>query len=168
MTEILDDAPSNLSVRENDSESSVFINFDITDDGKIDKAFAIEEMVKQNQFFLGEGELRPDITMSRFVHHSSELPTPQRSSGRTHVTIGENTFQTIVFVLTTTSAFLVSILVVFIMLKRGGKDKLQQYESNKTVPCGGSSDIGMGDKFLDYSSPIFVLSPSPNANDKFN
>lgn len=168
LTEILDDAPSNLAVRENDSESSVFITFDITDDAKIDKAFAIEEMVKQNQFFLGEGELRPDITMSRFVHHSSELPTPQRSSGRTHVSIGENTFQTIVFVLTTTSAFLVSILVVFIMLKRGSKDKLHQYETNKTVPCGGSNDIGMGDKFLDYSSPIFVLSPSPNPNDRHN
>lgn len=162
LTEILDDTPSNLAVRENDSENSVFITFDITDEAKIDKAFAIEEMVKQNQFFLGEGELKPDITMSRFVHHSSELPVPQRSSGKTHVTIGENTFQTIVFVLTTTSAFLVSILVVFIMLKRGSKDKMHQYETNKTVPCGGgSNDIGMGDKFLDYSSPIFVLSPSP-------
>lgn len=165
LTQILDDTPSNLAVRENDVENSVFITFDITDDSKIDKAFAIEEMVKHKEFFLGEGELTPDITLSRFVHHSSELPVPQRSSGKTTVTIGENTFQTIIFVLTTTSAFLVSILVVFIMLNRGKKNnKLNSYESNKTVPCGGSNDIGMGDKFLDYSSPIFVLSPTEKHN----
>lgn len=167
LTDILDDAPNNLAVRENDSEDSVFITFEITDDAKIDKAFAIEEMVRQKQFYLGDGELIPDITMSRFVHHSSELPTPQRSSGKTAVTIGESTFQTIVFVLTTTSAFLVSILVVFIMLKRGSKDKMHAYESNKTVPCGGGNEIGMGDKFLDYSSPIFVLSPTENHHSSY-
>lgn len=146
---LLGELPDNLRVHENLDES-IYLKFDLTDDKKIDTAFAIEEMVKHNEFTLGNGQLRPDITLSRFVHRNANLPIPQSASF-----IPENTFQTIVFILATTSAFMVSIFVVFIMLKRG-KNKIKQYNTNKTV--------GMGDKFLDYSSPIFVLS----ANDKIN
>lgn len=146
---LLGDAPDNLRVHEN-LDATIYLKFDLTDDKKIDTAFALEEMVKHNDLILGNGQLKPDITLSRFVHRNANLPVPQSASF-----IPESTFQTIVFILATTSAFMVSIFVVFIMLKRG-KNKMKQYNTNKTV--------GMGDKFLDYSSPIFVLS----ANDKIN
>lgn len=146
---LLGDAPDNLRVHEN-LDTTIYLKFDLTDEKKIDTAFALEEMVKHNDLILGNGQLRPDITLSRFVHRNANLPVPQSASF-----IPESTFQTIVFILATTSAFMVSIFVVFIMLKRG-KNKVKQYNTNKTV--------GMGDKFLDYSSPIFVLS----ANDKIN
>lgn len=148
LTELLGDTPENLRVHENLSDASVFVKFELTDDRKTDTAFAIEEMVKQNSLVLAQGLLRPDTTMSRFVHRSSNIvPVPQPAA-----LIPESTFQTIVFILATTSAFMVSIFVVFIMLKRG-KDKMKNYNTNK-------SSVGMGDKFLDYSSPIFVLSAS--------
>lgn len=145
---LLGNMPDNLRVHEN-VDGNIHLRFDLTDDNKIETAFALEEMVKQNNLILVNGEMRPDITMSRFVYKiSSNLPVPQKAS-----LIPESTFQTIVFILATTSAFLVSIFVVFIMLKRG-KNKMKTYNTNKS--------IGINDKFLDYSSPIFVLS----ANDE--
>ncbi len=135
--------PDNLRVNEN-VDGNVHLRFDLTDDNKIETAFALEEMVKQNNLMLVHGEMRPDMTLSRFVYKISNLPVPQKAS-----LIPESTFQTIVFILATTSAFLVSIFVVFIMLKRG-KNKMKTYNTNKS--------IGINDKFLDYSSPIFVLS----------
>lgn len=140
---LLGHMPINLRVHENE-DGNIHLIFDLTDDNKIDTAFALEEMVKQNNLKLVHGEIQPDITMSRFVYKISNLPVPQKAS-----LIPESTFQTIVFILATTSAFLVSIFVVFIMLKRG-KNKMKTYNTNKS--------IGINDKFLDYSSPIFVLS----------
>lgn len=140
---LLGNMPDNLRVHEN-VDGNIHLKFDLTDDNKIETAFALEEMVKQNNLILVHGEMRPDITMSRFVYKISNLPVPQKAS-----LIPESTFQTIVFILATTSAFLVSIFVVFIMLKRG-KNKMKTYNTNKS--------IGINDKFLDYSSPIFVLS----------
>lgn len=140
---LLGNMPDNLRVHEN-VDGSIHLKFDLTDENKIETAFALEEMVKQNNLVLVHGEMRPDITMSRFVYKISNLPVPQKAS-----LIPESTFQTIVFILATTSAFLVSIFVVFIMLKRG-KNKMKTYNTNKS--------IGINDKFLDYSSPIFVLS----------
>lgn len=144
---LLGEIPDNLRVHEN-SDGNIYLKFDLTDSNKIDTAFALEEMAKQNVLVLANGELKPDITLSRFVHRSSNFPIPQPAA-----LMPENTFQMIIFILATTSAFLVSIFVVFIMLKRG-KNKMKTYNTNKS--------IGMGDKFLDYSSPIFVLS----ANEK--
>lgn len=140
---LLANMPDNLRVHEN-VDGNIHLKFDLTDENKIETAFALEEMVKQNNLMLVHGEMRPDITMSRFVYKISNLPVPQKAS-----LIPESTFQTIVFILATTSAFLVSIFVVFIMLKRG-KNKMKTYNTNKS--------IGINDKFLDYSSPIFVLS----------
>lgn len=140
---LLGNMPDNLRVQEN-VDGNIHLRFDLTDDNKIETAFALEEMVKQNNLILVQGEMRPDITMSRFVYKISNLPVPQKAS-----LIPESTFQTIVFILATTSAFLVSIFVVFIMLKRG-KNKMKTYNTNKTN--------SINDKFLDYSSPIFVLS----------
>uniref|UniRef100_A0A8D8ADW4 Papilin n=1 Tax=Culex pipiens TaxID=7175 RepID=A0A8D8ADW4_CULPI len=140
----------NYRVHEN-LDGSVMLRFDLIEDNKVDDAFAIEEMVRDHAFVMYHGALIADVTQSRFSHKiSTNLPVPQQSSG-----IPENTFQTIVFVLATASAFLVSILVVFVMLKRG-KNKMKHYSNGNRMMSIGA------DKYLDYSSPIFVLS----ANDK--
>lgn len=152
---ILGEVPMNLHINQSQVDKNILVSFELVDDKKVDKTFALEEIIKENKFQLGNGELRPDITLSKFIHHSSYLPTPQRSRSTVSAAAATvNTFQTIIFVLATTSAFLISILVVFIMLKRG-KSKLRNYETNKTAPSNLS-----GDKFLDYSAPIFVLSPN--------
>lgn len=155
LKQLLGEIPDNLRVHEN-SDGNIYLKFDLTDERKIDTAFALEEMAKQDILVLARGELIPDITLSRFVHRTSTYPQPQPA-----VLMPESTFQMIVFVLATSSAFLVSIFVVFVMLKRG-KNKMKSYNTNKTV--------GMGDKFLDYSSPIFVLSasdkPSPEDEER--
>ncbi|XP_065072539.1 uncharacterized protein LOC135696926 [Ochlerotatus camptorhynchus] len=136
----------NYRVHEN-SDGSVMLRFDLIEDNKVDDAFAIEEMVRDHVFVMYHGALIADVTQSRFSHKiSTNLPVPQQSSG-----IPENTFQTIVFVLATASAFLVSILVVFVMLKRG-KNKMKHYSNGNRMMSIGA------DKYLDYSSPIFVLS----------
>lgn len=140
---LLNNNPENFRVHEN-IDGNILLRFDLTDENKIDTAFALEQLVKQNSLLLYNKSLIPDITQSRFVHRSAVVPTPQRSNA-----ITENTFHMIVFILATGSAFLVSIFVIFVMLKRG-KNKMS---INKA---------GSGDKFLDYSAPIFVLS----ANDK--
>lgn len=146
-------SPDNFRVREN-VDGSISLRFDLIDEQKIDTAFALEEMVKQDALLLYRNNLIPDITQSRFWHRSTavNLPAPQRSVG-----ITENTFHMIVFIIATGSAFLVSIFVVYIMLKRG---------KNKMSP-------NHGDKYLDYSSPIFVLSAKDmdsiaSSNGKFN
>lgn len=133
----------NFRVHEN-FDGSATLKIDLIDIDNVDTAFAIEEMVRDQNLLLFHGDLIPDITQSRFLHRTlTNLPIPQKASG-----IPESTFQTIVFIISTSSAFLISIFVVFIMLKRG-KNKMKNYDNNKSL----------GDKFLDYSSPIFVLSP---------
>lgn len=143
---ILGDIPENLRVHEY-ADGNIYVKFDLTNSGKVDTAFALEEMAKHGELQLANGELRPDVTLSRFIHRIAAAPIPQPAA-----LMPENTFQMIIFVLATSSAFLVSIFVVFIMLKRGA-NKMKSYNTNKTT-------IGAGDKFLDYSSPIFVLSAS--------
>lgn len=138
--------PDNLRVHEN-VDGSILLRFDLTDDNKIDTAFALEETVRSNNLLLYHRKLVADITQSRFVHRNTNLPIPQKSLG-----ITENTFHMIIFVFATGSAFLISIFVVYIMLKRG-KNKLSPNKS-----------LGTGDKYVDYSSPIFVLS----ANEKIS
>ncbi|XP_053671077.1 uncharacterized protein LOC128721358 [Anopheles nili] len=137
----------NYRVQEN-ADGSVTLRFDLIDGTKVDDAFAIEEMVRDGTFALYRGQLVADMTQSRFAHRISVgLPLAQPSSG-----IPENTFQTIVFVLATASAFLVAIFVVFVMLKRGRTTKAKHY-------AGGEKIFAIGaDKYVDYSSPIFVLS----------
>jgi hypothetical protein len=146
LAELLGRSPDNFRVHENYDGNAV-LKFDLIDDNKIDIAFTIEEMIRQNSLVFYNGFLQPDITRSGFMHRiNTTLPVPQPASG-----IPENTFQTIIFIIATASAFLVSIFVVFVMLKRGkNKVKNISYDSHKT--------IGTGDKYLDYSSPIFVLS----------
>lgn len=156
--------PDNLRVHEQPDGNSIHVRFDLTGSERVvDTAFALEELVRQGGLHLAHGELKPDATMSRFTHRTATepLPGPQSAALRP-----ESTFQMIVFVLATSSAFLVSLFVVFVMLKRGrvgkktmmGGGAMTTYETTN----GHSSKVlmGMGDKFLDYSSPIFVLSAS--------
>lgn len=144
---LLGNEPNNFRVHEN-IDGNILVRFDLMDDNKIDTAFALEEMVKTNNLQLYNKNLIPDITQSRFLHRNAVLPAPQQVTG-----ITENTFQMIVFILATGSAFLVSIFVVFVMLKRG-KNKMS---FNKA---------GNGDRNLDYSAPIFVLSANEKIIDK--
>ncbi|XP_050082531.1 uncharacterized protein LOC126569475 [Anopheles aquasalis] len=137
----------NYRVQEN-SDGSVTLRFDLIEASKVDDAYAIEEMVREGVFALYHGHLIADMTQSRFAHRiSNGVPLAQPSSG-----IPENTFQTIVFVLATASAFLVAIFVVFVMLKRGRGAKTKHYASGEKIFAIGA------DKYVDYSSPIFVLS----------
>nr|XP_040220974.2 uncharacterized protein LOC120948565 [Anopheles coluzzii] len=137
----------NYRVQEN-ADGSVTLRFDLIESTKVDDAYAIEEMVRDGSFALYHGQLIADMTQSRFAHRISVgLPLAQPSSG-----IPENTFQTIVFVLATASAFLVAIFVVFVMLKRGRSTKTKHYSNGEKIFAIGA------DKYVDYSSPIFVLS----------
>lgn len=140
----------NFRVQENADDGAVVMKFDLIDERKIDQAFALEEMTKEQNLFLFHGMLKPDVTSSKFtykvpLHHPSEA---QKAS----MGIPESTFHTIVFIMATSSAFIISILVIYVMLKKGRKTKLikSNYTTNKTIHSG--------DKTIDYSSPIFVLS----------
>jgi hypothetical protein len=144
LNELLDGGYANLRVHE-DEEGVVKLRFDLIDENKVNVAFAIEEMAREGNLLLFHGMLRPDNTLSKFSHKLSfNLPEPQKAT----VGIAQNTFHTIVFILATSSAFIISIFVIYVMLKRGkSKDKI--YNQNKSYG---------GDKYIDYNSPIFVLS----------
>lgn len=138
----------NFRVHEN-SDGTVTLKFDLIDDEKVNQAFAIEEMSKEDNLFLFHGMLKVDMRQSKFSHRipMEVLTNAQRSS----LGIPQNTFHTIVFIIATSSAFIVSILVIYVMLKKGRtKDDKTHYVNNK--------NLHSGDKFIDYTSPIFVLS----------
>uniref|UniRef100_A0A182INC5 Thyroglobulin type-1 domain-containing protein n=1 Tax=Anopheles atroparvus TaxID=41427 RepID=A0A182INC5_ANOAO len=141
----------NYRVQEN-ADGSVTLRFDLIEPSKVDDAYAIEEMVRDGTFALYHGQLVADMTQSRFAHRVSPgQPLAQPSSGG----VPESTFQTIVFVLATASAFLVAVFVVFVMLKRGRSTKAKHYAGGGA----GEKIFAIGaDKYVDYSSPIFVLS----------
>lgn len=162
LTELLRETPANLVVDE--SPDHIVIKFDMMNANKIDEAFALEEMVRHESLVLVNGQLRPDITLSRFLHQNGGLNGGQTRSQETLFfgqakqqtsAITENTFQTIVFILATGSAFLISVFVIFVMLKRGRAN-------NKHKNLSANKFMGMGDKNLDYTSPIFVLSAKDN------
>lgn len=135
----------NFRVQEN-SDGSVMMKFDLVDDHKVNQAFAIEEMSKDENLFLFHGMLKPDITKSKFSHKVPMTNIPEKAS----LGIPQNTFHTIVFIMATSSAFIISILVIYVMLKKGRTKEKSHYVNNK--------NIHSGDKYVDYTSPIFVLS----------
>lgn len=153
LTALFRDVPENLSVDE--MQNHILVKFDLTGPTKIDDSFALEEMVKQNSLALINGRFRPDIRLSRFLYKegtAAATATPEDLSNQRQTSaIPESAFQTIVFVLATGSAFLVSIFVIFVMLKRG--------RGHKDKNMSASKFMGMGDKHLDFNAPIFVLSP---------
>lgn len=144
LLELIGEPVENLRVQEN-MDGSAIVKFELHNEGKVDTAFAMEEDIRQDNLLLGEGQFQPDTTSSVFVHRSqqNEYMLPVAHAAMSPV----GTFQLVVFVLATSSAFLVSIFVVYIMLKRGKR---------KSVPGGGARRPG-GDKYVDFSSPIFVL-----------
>lgn len=138
----------NFRVHEN-SDATVTIKFDLIDEQKVNQAFAIEEMSKDDNLFLFYGNLKVDIRQSKFSHRvpMEVLANAQKAT----LGISQNMFHTIVFIIATSSAFIISILVIYVMLKKGrsSKDKTH-YVNNK--------NLHSGDKRIDYTSPIFVLS----------
>lgn len=151
LTELLKDTPENLSVDE--MHNQILVKFDLTGPTKIDDSFALEEMVKQNSLALVNGRFRPDIRLSRFLYKEGVSTVKEDLAHQRQTSaIPESAFQTIVFVLATGSAFLVSVFVIFVMLKRG------RNAGNKEKNMSASKFMGMGDKNLDFNAPIFVLS----------
>lgn len=155
LTQLLKESPDNLSVDE--MHNHILVKFELSGPTKIDDSFALEEMVKQNGLALVNGRFRPDIRLSRFLYTegvaSTTTSAEDLSNQRQTSAIPESAFQTIVFVLATGSAFLVSIFVIFVMLKRG--------RGHKDKNMSASKFMGMGDKNLDFNAPIFVLSAPP-------
>lgn len=137
----------NFRVQEN-ADGSVTMKFDLIDDHKVNQAFAIEEMSKDENLFLFYGMLKPDMTQSKFSYRVPMTNVPEKAS----LGIPQNTFHTIVFIMATSSAFIISILVIYVMLKKGKTKDKSHYVNNK--------NIHSGDKYVDYTSPIFVLSAS--------
>lgn len=149
LLELIGEPVENLRVQEN-MDGSAIVKFELHNEGKVDTAFAMEETIRNDNLILGEGQFQPDMTSSVFVHRSqhNEYMSPVAHAAMSPV----GTFQLVVFVLATSSAFLVSIFVVYIMLKRGRR---------KTVPGAR----GQGDKYVDFSSPIFVLNKENSSED---
>lgn len=152
LLELIGEPVENLRVQEN-TDGSAIVKFELHNEAKVDTAFAMEESIRQDNLILGEGQFQPDMTSSVFVHRSqqNEFMSPVAHAAMSPV----GTFQLVVFVLATSSAFLVSIFVVYIMLKRGRR---------KTIP-GGSARRPGGDKYVDFSSPIFVLNKDSSSED---
>lgn len=140
------DQPFNVRVKENDD--TIMIKFDLLEKNKVDQAFTLEEAIRTQNVTLYNGQLRPEITLSSFIHRTNSFVSPTHAS---LYGLPNNPFYTVVFILATTSAFIVSLFVIYVMLKRGSRSK--NYDNNiKTIV--------LNDKNLDYTSPIFVLSPS--------
>lgn len=138
----------NFRVHEN-SDATVTIKFDLIDEQKVNQAFAIEEMSKDDNLFFFYGMLKVDMRQSKFSHRipMEVLANAQKAS----LGIPQSTFHTIVFIIATSSAFIISILVIYVMLKKGRSSKEKtHYVNNK--------NLHSGDKRIDYTSPIFVLS----------
>lgn len=189
--------PDNLRVHEQTDGRTISVGFELTNRGDesaassvdaTDVAFALEEMVRDGKLLLANGLLQPDVTMSRFTHRTFTTSAAAQSGhgvGNNVRTAAvpmsatalrpENAFQMIVFVLATSSAFLVGVFVVFVMLKRGRETKKTMMitmmgadgmasttpaMTAKTSSADGKVFGGLGDKYVDYSSPIFVLSAS--------
>lgn len=157
LTQLFKELPENLSVDE--MHNHILVKFDLMGPTKIDDSFALEEMVRQNGLVLN-GRFRPDIRMSRFLYREGVAVTiTEEDLNHQQRAIPESPFQTVhtyFFILATGSAFLVSIFVIFVMLKRGRKSV-----GHKDKNMSTNKFMGMGDKHLDYNAPIFVLSPPP-------
>lgn len=142
LDQLLEGNYANFRVQEN-GDGTALLRFDLIEDNKVNLAFAIEEMSRDENLFLFHGMLRPDVTQSKFSHKVQMSSPDAQKFG-----IPQNTFHTIIFILTTSSAFMISIFVIYVMLKRG-RSKSKIY-NNKSMGIGP-------DKCLDFSSPIFVL-----------
>lgn len=153
--QLIGDALENLRVQEN-LDGTVTVRFELHNEHKVDLAFAIETAIIEGNFQLASGQFKPDITRSHFIHRNVLSPLAQAA------TSPENTIHLVVFIMATSSAFLVSVFVVYIMLKRGKRKVLPNYGYPEYVQ---NKIIGSGDKVVDYTSPIFVLSAAHHHDD---
>ncbi|XP_034660156.1 uncharacterized protein LOC117896182 [Drosophila subobscura] len=141
LQQLLGESVENLRVQEN-FDGSAIVRFELHNESKVDLAFAIESAITAGEFHLAGGHFRADITRSHFVHRSAVPAVAQAATAQ------DESIQLVLFIMATSSAFLVSVFVVYVMLKRG--------RSSKTM----HSSYPHGDKAVDYSAPIFVLAAS--------
>lgn len=154
LQQLLGDAVvENLRVQEN-FDGSVIVRFELHNDDKVDMAFGIESAITAGNFNLVAGHFHPDLTRSHFVYRTA-LPTlAQAATGAP-----DESVQLAMFVMASCSAFLVSIFVVYVMLKRGWHKTLHN-KSPYLDYSKGAGDAGGGvaaEKPVDFSLPIFVL-----------
>ncbi|EDW80868.1 uncharacterized protein Dwil_GK11329 [Drosophila willistoni] len=147
LQQLLGETVENLRVQEN-FDGSVIVRFELHQADKVDIAFAIEQAITSGHFQLAGGHFRPDITRSHFVHRSAIPPMAQAATAQ------DESIQLVLFIMATSSAFLVSIFVVYVMLKRGRGNKMGQQNAYNAYATGTGYP---GDKTLDYSAPIFVM-----------
>lgn len=142
----------NLRVQEN-SDGSALIRFELHNEDKIDVAFAIETSIMSGDFKLANGHYSTDITRSQFIHRREELPTYAKV-----ITSHEGTIQLVLFITASSTALLICIFVVYIMLKRGKeKGMTNPYFTSSPPPYSSRKSSLNNDN--DFASPIFVLSP---------
>lgn len=140
----------NLRVQEN-FDGSAIVRFELHNEAKVDLAFAIEAAISAGDFRLAGGHFRPDLTRSHFVHRSAHVPVAQAATAQ------DESIQLVLFIMATSSAFLVSIFVVYVMLKRNRNLKA----ANPYLKGEG------GDNPVDYSAPIFVLAADMDSKKGF-
>ncbi|ALC45954.1 CG5639, partial [Drosophila busckii] len=143
LLQLLGDVLENLRVQEN-FDGSVIVRFELHHAAKVDLAFAIESAISAGEFQLVNGLYQADLTRSHFIHRTAATPQAQA------VHAEDESVQLAMFVLASCSAFLVSVFVVYVMLKRGWhkgfNQKIYEYETPTK-----------SEKPVDYSLPIFVL-----------
>ncbi|XP_001993789.3 uncharacterized protein LOC6567649 [Drosophila grimshawi] len=145
LQQLLGDVVENLRVQEN-FDGSVIVRFELHNEAKVDMAFAIETAISSGGFQLVGGHFRADLTRSHFVHRTAAPPVAQAA------TAPDESVQLAMFVMASCSAFLVSVFVVYVMLKRGWHKTLQKNAYD--YPKGVATSC---EKPLEYSLPIFVL-----------
>lgn len=146
LNRILGEVPDNVQVHEY-ADGNVHLKFELLRADNVDKAFNLEEMMKQGQLTLVDGQLQPDVTLSRFVHRGASMSFRPAADAL----LADNAFQMAIVMFATISAFLISMFVIFIMLKRDRNGDKKTDEKNNPI---------RGHTFLDYRSPIFVLNAS--------
>lgn len=152
LQQLLGDAVvENLRVQEN-FDGSVIVRFELHNEAKVDMAFGIESAITAGNFQLVAGHFRPDLTRSHFVHRTA-LPTVAQAA-----TAPDESVQLAMFVMASCSAFLVSIFVVYVMLKRGWHKTLHNKSYlDYSKGAGDAGAAAAGEKPVDFSLPIFVL-----------
>lgn len=127
------------------ADGNVHLKFELLNAANnVDTAFNLEEMMRQGELKLANGLLQPDVTLSRFVHRGPSVSFRPAADAL----LAGNAFQMAIVMFATVSAFLISMFVIFIMVKRDKGGKKTRDEKNNPI---------MGHTFLDYRSPIFVL-----------
>ncbi|KAM8703394.1 hypothetical protein ACLKA7_008074 [Drosophila subpalustris] len=145
LLQLLGDVVENLRVQEN-FDGSVIVRFELHNEAKVDMAFAIESAITSGGLQLVGGHFRPDLTRSHFVYRPAVPPQAQAA------TAPDESVQLAMFVMASCSAFLVSIFIVYVMLKRGWHKTL-----HKNVYDYPKATAAAGEKPVDFSLPIFVL-----------